>query len=89
MASPVVCPTYRGAAEAGPLGSTGFCDGQCCDGTCELDVSTSEFFCCAHAGLYSECSAHIYAGHPHEQRIPRQFMADAESFVLAELRLLI
>jgi hypothetical protein len=37
----------RCLAGAGPLGSTGFCDGQCCSGTCELDFATDEYICCA------------------------------------------
>ena len=31
---------------AGPPGSTGFCDGQCCSGTCYLDTANDRFFCC-------------------------------------------
>ena len=32
---------------AGSAGSTGFCDGQCCDGICSYDVANETYFCCA------------------------------------------
>ena len=31
---------------AGPVGSSGFCDGQCCDGTCEYNAANGTWFCC-------------------------------------------
>ena len=35
---------------AGPVGTTGFCDGQCCTGTCSYDSMDETWFCCARLG---------------------------------------
>ena len=40
----------EGAAVAGPVGSTGYCDGQCCTGTCVEDYdgdASGTYTCCA------------------------------------------
>ena len=38
------------ALRAGPTGSTGFCDGQCCNGTCSFDYASAKYFCCESPG---------------------------------------
>ena len=35
------------STSAGPVGSTGFCDGQCCSGSCNYDSKTGKTYCCA------------------------------------------
>jgi hypothetical protein len=31
---------------AGPVGSTGFCEGQCCTGSCSYDTANKTYYCC-------------------------------------------
>ena len=44
-------------ASAGPVGSTGFCDGECCSGNCNYDYATGKNFCCASPALDSKRAA--------------------------------
>jgi hypothetical protein len=41
--SPNLCAIFLAA---GPVGSTGYCGGQCCTGDCKYDSGTGEYYCC-------------------------------------------
>ena len=43
--------TQATAGSAGPIESTGFCNGACCSGKCQPDYTTDVTYCCATASL--------------------------------------
>ena len=57
---------------AGEIGSTGFCNGTCCSGVCNYDLTTGHTICCA-----TEFQIHALLAWPLSDPEPRLTMYEA------------